>query len=158
MDFSLTLGGWWTVEVETERTMMDLTWDLEGIDGQSLRLGGQRSERMGGEDIGMSAIQKIRPRPSSDKFSVSKYCLHAQKLSCLTAPTNTRGPNMNICDNVFNSNMARGCWKASNMHSWQRIWTKKGKNMWFLSMACFRLCIGNELGHSWKSQSVFQRK
>ena len=76
MDFRSTLGGWWTVEVETKRTMMDLTWDLEGIDGQSLRLGGQRSERMGGEDIGMSAIQKIRPRPSSDKFSVSKYCLH----------------------------------------------------------------------------------
>ena len=157
MDFSLTLGGWWTVEVETERTMMDLTWDLEGIDGQSLRLGGQRSERMGGEDIGMSAIQKIRPRPSSDKFSVSKYCLHAQKLSCLTAPTNTGG-QIWIFVTMFSTQIWPGDVEkqvtcilnmATNLN-------QKRKNMWFLSVAYFRLCIGNEFEHSWKSQSVFQ--
>ena len=49
--------------------------------GEDMRLGGH--ERMEGEDTRMSAIQKIRPRPSTDKFSVSKYCL--QHRNCLVS-------------------------------------------------------------------------
>ena len=67
--------------------MTDRAWDVGGQRSGRRRMGGRTWDLGGrggwGGDNGMSAIQKIRPRPSSDKFSVSKYCLHAQ--NCLVS-------------------------------------------------------------------------
>ena len=90
-----------------------------GSEGEGLKL--SRTEVEGGkmrgeaDPAGMSTIHKFRartsplPRPLLETFSVSEYCLHSQKLSCLSPPTNTRESNTNICDGVFDSNMAGGC-------------------------------------------------
>ena len=126
---------------------LELVWGGGGcplgseIEGLKLWRTEVEGGKMRGEadPAGMSTIHKFRartsplPRPLLETFSVSEYCLHSQKLSCLSPPTNTRESNTNICDGVFDSNMAGGCWKASNTHSWR----------------------GSEYEHSWKNKRLF---
>ena len=104
-----------------------MTWPKD-FDGQRLNLGGQRSVSMRGVDTGMSAIQRIRPRPPSDKFSVSKFCLHSQKLS--QWPDKYPGAKYEYLWRCFQLKYGerRGCWKASNMHSEPATTWKKVKS------------------------------
>ena len=108
------------------RTLTDRGWILE--DRGRWGWGGR------GEDTGMSAIQRIRPRPPSDKFSVSKFCLHSQKLS--QWPDKYPGAKYEYLWRCFQLKYGerRGCWKASNTAF--AVWTSRAgefcHNLWLM--------------------------
>ena len=96
---------------------------------------------MGGEeDSGMSAIQKIRPRPSTDKFSVSKYCLHSlTKIVLSLLPRQIPGSQIWIFVTMFSTQI----WEEEDVEKQVACILNMERNL-------------NSPGKWVKSQSVFQ--